>query len=99
MKEKVIADLSAAQVENLKEENHISADLDFKTWIEDTKDLPPHIFEEFKKSGFVAWVLKYADRYEVRYCRNGYNISASGSDLRQAKALFLEEAKRTKERR
>ena len=82
-----------------QEEKPISAELDFSIWIEDINDLPPHIREELESSGFVVRVLKYADRYEVRYCRNGYNISASGSDLRQAKALFLEEAKRTKERR
>lgn len=95
----MIADLSAAQVENLKKENHISADLDFKIWIEDTNGLPRHIHEEFAKTGFVAHVLKYADRYEVRYCRNGYNIRATHSDLPKAIEIFLDEARRTEERR
>jgi hypothetical protein len=91
--EKVLADLSAAKVENVKEERHISSSFDLSL-IEGIKDLPPHILEEFEKTGFVAHVLKYADRHEIRYCRNGYSIRATHSDLRQAEELFLEEAKR-----
>ncbi len=80
-----------------QEEKHISGVLDFSIWIEETKDLPRHIREEFEETGFIVRVLKYADRYEVRYCRNGYNICASHRDLRHAKALFIEQAKQTKE--
>ena len=51
--------------------------------------------KELLRSGMVARVIKYYWRrricYEIRYRRNGYNISVFHSDLGTAKQLFIEE--------
>lgn len=50
--------------------------------------------KEFIANGLVARVIKRQSGknsflYEIRYRRNGYNISASSTDLKEAKAKFL----------
>lgn len=54
--------------------------------------------KEFIANGCVAHIIKRPSGkknfcYEIRYRRNGYNISVSHSDLRKAKVLFIEAAK------
>lgn len=54
--------------------------------------------KEFIANGLVARIIKRESGkvrkktfvYEIRYRRNGYNITASSSDLSKAKSLFLE---------
>ena len=47
-------------------------------------------------AGMAARVFKYRTKrnkiyYEIRYRRDGYNISVSHKDLKKAKQLFIEE--------
>lgn len=51
--------------------------------------------KEFIANGLVAHTIKRPSGkkgfyYEIRYRRNGYNITVSSTDLKKAKALFLE---------
>lgn len=52
--------------------------------------------KEFIANGYVAHIIKRpsgkkGEYYEIRYRRNGYNISVSNKDLKKAKQLFIEE--------
>lgn len=45
---------------------------------------------EILRNGRVAHIIKWEDgSYEIRYFRNGYNISVTNTDLRTAKELFI----------
>lgn len=49
--------------------------------------------QEFIRSGRVARIIKSWNEgeiiYEIRYRRNGYNVTAKANDLRTAKRLFI----------
>ena len=67
-----------------------------------TKEEVAHMAKAFKKefiaNGLVARIIKRQSGkrtflYEIRYRRNGYNISASSTDIKEAKRRFLEMTK------
>ena len=61
--------------------------------------MPQSFKKEFKIQGCTAHIRKRVDNrykcsYEIRYRRNGYNVSASGKSIEEAKANFIEKLKR-----
>lgn len=52
--------------------------------------LPKSIRNEFQRDGCIVRVCKYAASYEIRYRRNGHNISVTAKTLDEAKARFID---------
>ena len=64
----------------------------------DISKMPFTFKKEFRKNGCTAHIIKRQSGrnsyiYEIRYRRNGYNISASSKDIDEAKRKFLEALK------
>lgn len=74
-----------------KPKNELSAEILFTP--EETENIAEPFRQEFIQSGRVARIIKSWDEeeilYEIRYRRNGYNITAKSNDLRTAKRLFV----------
>ena len=88
----------------IEQENHAPSPTDktVTATIKFTKEEVAHMAKTFKKefiaNGLVARVIKRQSGkrtflYEIRYRRNGYNISASSTDIKEAKRRFLEMTK------
>lgn len=65
---------------------------------EEVANMAKSFKKEFIANGLVARIIKRQSGkrtfvYEIRYRRNGYNISASSTDLKEAKRKFLEMTK------
>ena len=52
--------------------------------------MPKTFRKEFRTQGCTAHVGKHGWNYEIRYRRNGYNITASANNLDKAKHKFIE---------
>ena len=76
-------------------ENSVSATIKFSA--REVAEMDKDMQKEFKTTGRVARVLKTESRgeitYEIRYRRNGYNLSVSSHDLLKAKQDFIQETK------
>lgn len=91
------------KIENL--EHHLSSSTEEKTESrllrftnEEILKMPKTFKREFRIRGGYAHIRKrsddrYNESYEIRYRKNGYNISASGRTIEIAKANFLEKLK------
>lgn len=57
------------------------------------KRMSPAFAKEFRRNGRVAHIIKSCTvsgiRYEIRYRRNGYNITVFDKDLAEAKRKFI----------
>lgn len=77
-----------------KPKNEISATILFTP--EEVYGMAEPFKQEFIRSGRVARIIKSWDGgeifYEIRYRRNGYNVTAKSNDLRTAKRLFLNQS-------
>lgn len=76
-------------------ENSIVATIKFTT--EEIAKMDKNFQRIFKETGNVARVIKTiknrAVTYEIRYRRNGYNISVFSPDIIEAKQKFIQETK------
>lgn len=77
-------------------QNTVTATVKFSK--EEVANMAKTFKKEFIANGLVARVIKRQSGkksflYEIRYRRNGYNISASSTDLKEAKRRFLEMTK------
>lgn len=52
--------------------------------------LPKSIRNEFQRDECIVRVCKHAASYEIRYRRNGHNISVTAKTLDEAKARFID---------
>ena len=93
--EKVIEQESATYTP-AQNEKTITATIKFSK--EEVANMAKTFKKEFIANGLVARVIKRQSGkrtfvYEIRYRRNGYNISASSTDLKEAKRKFLDMTK------
>ena len=91
--EKVIEQENHAPPNLKAQEKTITATIKFTK--EEVANMAKSFKKEFIANGLVARIIKRQSGkrtflYEIRYRRNGYNISASSTDLNVAKAKFLE---------
>lgn len=73
----------------------------FKFTNKEINQMPKTFRKEFRADGCTARIRKKPSGkngylYEIRYRRNGYNISASNKNLEEAKRLFIEQLKTAK---
>ena len=81
------------QHEPQRKEKTLSATIKFSK--EEVAKMSKTFKKEFIAGGFVAHIIKRPSGkngfyYEIRYRRNGYNISVSDKDLKNAKAKFID---------
>jgi integrase len=74
---------------------------EFKFTNKEINQMPKTFRKEFRADGCTARIRKKPSGkngylYEIRYRRNGYNISASNKNLEEAKRLFIEQLKTAK---
>ena len=77
-------------------EKSVTATIKFKK--EEVAEMAKTFKKEFIANGLVARVIKRQSGkktflYEIRYRRNGYNISASSTDINEAKRKFIDMTK------
>lgn len=80
----------------IKSEKTVTATIKFRK--EEVATMAKSFKKEFIANGLVARIIKRQSGkrtflYEIRYRRNGYNISASSTDIQEAKKKFLEMTK------
>ena len=94
--------LKAMEIEKAKSYNDVKDKKAISTSIKFTKQEIEKMSKTFKKefiaNGCVAHIIKRPSGkkgvyYEIRYRRNGYNITVSNKDLHKAKELFVEATK------
>ncbi len=73
----------------------------FKFTNKEINQMPKTFRKEFRADGCTARIRKKPSGkngylYEIRYRRNGYDISASNKNLEEAKRLFIEQLKTAK---
>lgn len=75
-----------------RESNSISATIKFTG--KELAEMGKEFQKTFEATGSVARVFKTIENgttsYEIRYRRNGYNISVSAFDLKETKQKFIE---------
>lgn len=81
---------------NVKEKKALSTLIKFNK--QEIDKMSKTFKKEFIANGCVAHIIKRPSGktgvyYEIRYRRNGYNISVSNTDLKKAKELFIEATK------
>ena len=91
--EKVIEHENRNRTPVLQQDKTVTATIKFKK--EEVANMAKTFKKEFIANGLVARVIKRQSGkrtflYEIRYRRNGYNISASSTDIKEAKRKFLE---------
>ena len=91
--EKVIEQENNAPRTLTAQEKTVTATIKFTK--QEVANMAKSFKKEFIANGLVARIIKRQSGkrtflYEIRYRRNGYNISASSTDLNTAKAKFLE---------
>lgn len=91
--EKVIEHENHAPPTLTAQEKTVTATIKFTK--QEVANMAKSFKKEFIANGLVARIIKRQSGkrtflYEIRYRRNGYNISASSTDLNVAKAKFLE---------
>ena len=94
--EKIIEQETSAPPSMKPKEKSITATIKFTR--QEVADMAKTFKKEFIANGLVARIIKRQSGkrsfvYEIRYRRNGYNISASSTDLQEAKYKFLEMTK------
>lgn len=94
--EKVIEQENKAYEPYALKEKSVTATIKFTK--EEVANMAKSFKKEFIANGLVARIIKRQSGkrtfvYEIRYRRNGYNISASSTDLKEAKRKFLEMTK------
>ena len=90
---KIAQELTALSLQKEETTSSRSAFLHFTK--EDLRSMPKTFKKEFIANGAVAHIIKRESGkntfcYEVRYRRNGFNISASSKSLQEAKNKFLD---------
>ena len=93
MNELVEKAMQLEQHELHKKEKALSATIKFSQ--EEVAKMSKTFKKEFIANGLVAHIIKRPSGkngiyYEIRYRRNGYNISVSNKNLQRAKQLFIE---------
>lgn len=65
---------------------------------DEIKQMAQPFRSEIKRTGNCAHITKSVNesgyQYEIRYRRNGYNITVTHTDLKTAKALFIKETQK-----
>lgn len=94
--ERMIEQEASAPPSTKPKEKTITATIKFTK--QEVADMAKTFKKEFIANGLVARIIKRQSGkrsyvYEIRYRRNGYNISASSTDLQEAKYKFLEMTK------
>ena len=91
--EKVIEHENHAPPTLMAQEKTVTATIKFTK--QEVANMAKSFKKEFIANGLVARIIKRQSGkrtflYEIRYRRNGYNISASSTDINEAKKKFLE---------
>ena len=91
---------NAATQSDVKEQG-IDDISEFKFTNKEINQMPKTFRKEFRADGCTARIRKKQSGkngyiYEIRYRRNGYDISASNKNLEEAKRLFIEQLKTAK---
>lgn len=77
-----------SKIEKSEDVPHLSETIKFTD--DELQGINSDFREQFKATGNCARVIKYLCGYEIRYLRDGYNITVSDLQLKRAKEKFWE---------